>query len=56
MGHSKPDLIAGEGEDGREHLGQGIEDQEQCGLGAAALEAVLAGAIESVLDDIEVEV
>ena len=56
MGHGEPDLVAGEGEDGREHLGQRIEDQEERGLCAAALEAVSAGAVEPVLDDIEVEV
>ena len=56
MGHGEPDLIAGEGEDGREHLGQGIEDQEQSCLRAPALKAVAAGAVEPVLDDIKVEV
>ena len=56
MGHGEPDLIAGEGEDGREHLGQGIEDQEQRCLRAPALKAVAAGAVEPVLDDIKVEV
>ena len=56
MGHRQPDLIAGEGEDGREHLGQGVEDEEQRGLGRAALEAVCLLAVEPVLDDVEVEV
>ena len=37
VGHCQPDLVAGEGEDGREHLGEGVEDDKQCGLSAAAL-------------------
>ena len=56
VGHRQPDLIAGEGEDGREHLGQGVEDEEQRGLSRAALEAVCLLAVEPVLDDVEIEV
>ena len=55
MRHSLPDLIAGEGEDRGKHLGKGIEDQEQGGLRAAALEAVRGFAVQPVLDDIEIE-
>ena len=53
--HGLPDLVAGEGEDRGEHLGHGVEDQEQGGLGAAALQAVALLAVEAVLDDVEVE-
>ena len=55
MGHGQPDLIAGEGEDRRKHLGHRVEDQVQCGLGAAAGQAVAAIAVQAVLDDIQIE-
>ena len=54
--HRKPDLVAGECEDGGEHLGHGVEDEVQSGLGAAALETVTLLAVEPVLDDVEIEV
>ena len=53
--HRQPDLIAGEGEDRGEHLRHRVEDQEQGGLRAAAGETVRAVAVQTVLDDIEVE-
>ena len=41
VGHREPDLIAGEAQDGGHQLGHGVQNQEQGGLGAAALGAVL---------------
>ena len=55
MRHGQPDLVAGEGEDRREHLCHAVEDEEQRRLCAAALEAVALLAVEAVLDDVEVE-
>ena len=53
--HRLPDLIAGEGEDRGKHFGHAVEDQVQSGLRTAALEAVLALAVQSVLDNIKIE-
>ena len=56
MGHGLPDLVAGKGQDGGHDLGDGIQDQPQGGLGAAALGAVLLVAVQPVLNDVQIEV
>ena len=56
VGHGLPDLVAGEGQDGGEQLGHGVQDQVQGGLGGAAAEAVLLLAVQPVLDDVQIEV
>ena len=56
VGHREPDLIAGEAQDGGHQLGHGVQNQEQGGLGAAALGAVLFLAVQTVLDDVQIEV
>ena len=53
--HGEPDLIAGEGEDGREELGKGREREVERGLGTAALGGVRRLAVQAVLHNIEVE-
>ena len=55
MGHGLPDLVAGEGQDGGEELGQGVQNEPQGGLGGAAQQAVLLLAVQPVLDDVQVE-
>ena len=55
MRHGQPDLITGEGQDGGEQLGHGVQDQVQGGLGAAALQTILLLTVEPVLDDVQIE-
>ena len=55
MGHGLPDLVAGEGQNGGEHLGHAVQDQVQRGLGAAALQAVALLTVEPILDDVQIE-
>ena len=53
--HCQPYLVAGEGENGGEHLRHAVKDHPQRRLRAAALEAVLRLAVEPVLDNVEIE-
>ena len=53
--HGEPDLVAGEGENGRKEFCERVEREVERGLRAAAGEAVLLVAVEAVLHDIEVE-
>ena len=54
LGHKVPDLLAGEAEDGGDDLVQGHQDLVHGGLRCLAGRA--AGAVETVLGDVEVEV
>ena len=56
MGHGQPDLVAGEAQDGGHDLGDGVQDQVEGRLGAAAGQAVLLLAVQAVLDDVQIEV
>ena len=55
MRHGLPDLVAGEGQDGGEQLRHGVQNQEQSALGGAAAQAVLFLAVETILDDVQIE-
>ena len=55
MRHRLPDLVAGEGQDRAEELGQGVEDQVHRGLSRAALDAVARLAVEAVLQNVQIE-
>ena len=55
VGHGLPDLITGEGQNGREQLCQCVQNQEQGALGGAAAQAVLLLAVQPILQDIQVE-
>ena len=55
MGHCLPDFVAGECKDGREDLGHGVQNHPQSGLCAAAGKTILLLAIQTVLDDIQIE-
>ena len=55
VGHGLPDLVAGEGQDGGKQPGHGGDDEVQRRLGGAAAQAVLLLAVQTILDDIQVE-
>ena len=53
--HVLPDLVTGEGQNGGEELGHGVQDQEQGSLGGAAAQAVLLLAVQPVLQNVQIE-
>ena len=55
MRHGLPDLVAGEAQDGRKELCDGVQDQIQGRLSRTALKAVLLLAVQPVLDDVQIE-
>ena len=55
MRHCLPDLVTGKGQNGSEQLCQGVNDQEQGGLCAAAAQAVRQLAVQPILDDVQIE-
>ena len=55
VGHGLPDFITGKGEDGRENLRDGIQNQPQRRLRAPPGQTVPLLTVEPVLDDIQIE-